>query len=99
MKRKKKPFAEKRQGQVFTPPVEYKWENLKDVLALLTHPNFYWGAHNDFLDLKYLELRIDTRDLHCIVKDRNSKIVDFKKVMETLDNIDPNCREMNENKS
>lgn len=77
------------------PPIA-KWENLKDVLAFLTHPDFYWGAHNDFIDLKYLELRVDTRDLHCIVKDRNGKIVDLEKMKALLPDVV--FKEMNENK-
>lgn len=98
MKRKKLPFEEKRQKPLLNIPDQPKWVDLNEVLEVLYHPDFYWGADNDFIDLKYLELRIDTRDLHCIVKDRNGKIVDFDEVKETLNNVNPLCQEMNQNK-
>lgn len=74
---------------------EVNWVNLKDVLEFLTHPNFYWGAHNEFVNLKYLELRVDTRDLHCIVKNRRGKIVDLEKMKALLPSVV--IEEMNQN--
>lgn len=89
--KRKKPYIK---NEIFVSPV-VKWENLKDVLEFLTHPDFYWGAHNEFVDLKYLELRVDTRDLHCIVKDQNGKMVDLKKMKALLTDVVIN--EMNQN--
>ena len=93
--KRKKPLNKVRKKEIFVPPIA-KWVNLKDLLEFLTHPDFYWGSHEQFLDLKYLELRVDTRDLHCIVKDRNGKMVDLDKMKALLPDVCIN--EMNENK-
>lgn len=86
-KRKKKPFAEKRRKHVFLPPIENKWVDLKSVLELLYHQDFYWGVHNDFLDLKYVDLHIDTRDMHCLVKDRHGNVIDIEEMKKKLPEV------------
>lgn len=63
------------------------WVSLEEVIELINHPDFYWGSHNDFIDLKYINLRIDTRDLACIVRDRNNKPVDIKKIKDSLPDV------------
>ena len=72
-----------------------EWVPLLDVVKALHHPNFYWGSLGGFMNCKYLELRIDTRDNKCLVRDRDGKEVDFTKVVAALQK--PVMAEMNQN--
>ncbi len=63
-------------------PEEVTWVPLARVLAVLNHPNFYWGNTNMAATAKYLELRIDTRDNHCVVMDAKHKLLDIKHLEE-----------------
>lgn len=71
------------------------WVSLLEVVKLLHHPNFYWGAMNGFSALKYLDIRIDTRDCKCLVNDRHGKPVSLKVLCEGLEN--PSIANMNSN--
>lgn len=42
------------------------WIPLLDVVRLLHHPTFTWTKESNF---KYLNIRVDTRDNHCLVFD------------------------------
>lgn len=71
------------------------WIPLSEIVDIIHHPNFYWGAIDEFTDCKYLELRIDTRDNCCMVRDRNHKPVDLVKLKAALE--EPIIEGMNEN--
>lgn len=51
------------------------WKNLKEIMAVLEDDNFSWT--NNF-DLKYIDLRIDTRDNHAVIKDRKGNVIDIE---------------------
>lgn len=77
-----------------------EWVPLADVVSLLNHPDFYWGV----LDcrVKYLQLRVDTRDNLCLVKDRNDRPISLDLIQERIaklhqDNSNEWMRGMNEN--
>jgi hypothetical protein len=72
-----------------------QWEQLLEVVKLLHHPNFYWGAMGGLTNCKYLDLRIDTRDLKCLVRDRDGKPVKLARIREGLEK--PTMVEMNSN--
>lgn len=72
-----------------------QWVPLLEVVALLHHPNFYWGAMGGLTNCKYLDLRIDTRDCKCLVRDRDGRPVTLERIREGL--AQPTCAEMNEN--
>lgn len=61
------------------------WIPLSEIIDIIHHPSFYWGAMDGFMDCKYLELRIDTRDNCCMVRDRNHKPVDLAKLKAALE--------------
>lgn len=71
------------------------WTPLEKVLKYLHHPDFYWGSHPFLNDLKYVELRIDTRDLHCLIKNRNGGGVCPADIRKAIEEADP--KGMNEN--
>jgi len=75
-------------------PAQDPWVPLADVLTLINHPNFHWCV-GGLEELKYIELRIDTRDNCCLVKTRNGKQVDMAKVAKALEL--PYLKGMNEN--
>lgn len=68
---------------------------LLEVVELLHHPNFYWGAMNGLTNLKYLTLQIDTRDNRCLVTDRDGNPVKLADIRAGLAN--PTMLDMNEN--
>ncbi len=71
------------------------WIPLAEIVDVLHHPCFYWGALGGFTNCKYLELRIDTRDNSALVRDRNGNSVDWQALKASLDQ--PIMREMNSN--
>ena len=71
------------------------WVSLLDVVRLLHHPNFYWGAMGGLTNLKYINLWIDTRDNRCVLTDRDGKPVTLERIQRGLDA--PTMGEMNEN--
>ena len=74
-----------------------QWVPLLEVVRLLHHPNFYWGAMGGLTNCKYLDLRIDTRDCKCLVRDRDGRTVTLERIREGLEK--PTRAEMNENPS
>lgn len=73
------------------PPTP-EWVPLKDIIEILHHPDFYWGS---IPDAKYIELRIDTRDNCCLVKDRNGKPLKIEHLRQAIDRT--YVKGMNEN--
>ncbi len=47
-----------------------EWVPTSSVLDVITDKNWSWIANNR---CKYVELRIDTRDGHCVIRDRHGK--------------------------
>jgi hypothetical protein len=83
-------------GQGLPAPVcSQEWVSLADLVDVIHHPNFYWGALQDHTDCKYLTVRIDTRDNHCLVSDRNGKPVDLATLRKAVET--PVIEEMNQN--
>lgn len=52
-----------------------KWIDLKKILEVIESDYFYWGNHSR---LKYLNIRIDTRDNHAVLFDRDDKEIDLE---------------------
>lgn len=77
-----------------TPPQE-GWIPLPRLLAVLYHPDFYWGTNNDSADCKYMEVRIDTRDNMVLVRNKRSNLVDIEDLERAARN--PAIAGMNEN--
>lgn len=64
------------------------WVPLRRVLGLLHHPNFFWSCPGlGVTELKYMELRIDTRDCGCLVKDRNGRQLKPEQLEELEQNL------------
>jgi hypothetical protein len=74
---------------------ENNWIPLSEIVGIIHHPNFYWGASDGFTDCKYLELRIDTRDNYCQVRNNKRNFVDVAKLKLALKN--PSINNMNNN--
>lgn len=71
-----------------------EWVPLKDVIEMLHHPDFYWGMMSG-LDVKYLELRVDTRGNCCLIRNRNGKPVSLEDMKQALNKVI--IKGMNEN--
>lgn len=78
-----------------TLPGNSPWVPLVQVMDILHHPNFHWCADRLFADCKFVELRLDTRDNWCLVRDQNGSPVDLTKLRTALEN--PTLDKMNEN--
>lgn len=59
------------------------WKNLKEIIAVLEDENFSWT--NNF-DLKYIDLRVDTRDNHAVIKDRKGNVIDIETLKTGIKN-------------
>lgn len=74
---------------------------LRRVINLLHHPNFMWTCPGlGVTKLKYMELRVDTRDCACLVKDRDGRAVTPQQLEElerTLSNFNGTFASMNDN--
>ena len=77
-----------------TPPQD-GWVPLARLLAVLYHPDFYWGTNNDAAACKYIEVRIDTRDNMALVRNQRSDLVDIQDLERATQN--PAIAGMNEN--
>jgi hypothetical protein len=66
-------------GELKSPriPDDVQWMPLARVLAVLNHPDYFWGNTNASAFCKYLTLRIDTRDNHCVVMDGRGQRFDI----------------------
>ncbi len=51
------------------------WMPLARISELLTNRKWFWCFTPDAWDLKYIDIRVDTRDNCCVVKDRNGKVI------------------------
>lgn len=73
---------------------------LARLIDLLHAPDFLWSCPGlGATELKYMEVRIDTRDLGCFVRDRHGKHVDLADLEKRLstNHIAEMFRGMNEN--
>lgn len=65
------------------------WKNFKQVTDFINERPLNWMKHSD---LKYIEIRLDTRDMGCIVKDRDGNLIDwddFKMKISRMREEDP----------
>ncbi len=76
-------------------PEDVEWVALARVLAVLNHPDYYWGNTNASARCKYLTLRIDTRDNHCVVMDGRGQMFDIALLEEAC--LQAPVPNMNEN--
>lgn len=74
---------------------EAGWMPLVELLKVLYHPDFFWSSGAGITDLKYLELRLDTRDLGCLVGNRYGRQISAAILQQGL--VAPAFRSMNEN--
>lgn len=63
------------------------WRPIEEVMEILHHPDFRWHAHEDLWDLKYIELRIDTRSNYALIHDSHGKPVDLEKIRQAIKGI------------
>lgn len=57
---------------------EIKWVPLADVVAALGKLDYSSWTRD--MDLKYIGIRVDTRDNHCFLTDREGKPIDIKRI-------------------
>lgn len=53
------------------------WKPIDEILAVLNDPEWQWYWNTD---CKYVDLRIDTRDMHALIRDRHGKTIDLEKL-------------------
>lgn len=58
------------------------WVPVADALAIIQDPRWQWALN---ARCKYVELRIDTRDGRCIIKDRDGQTITLKQLSRQLD--------------
>lgn len=58
------------------------WVPVADALAIINDPRWSWALN---ARCKYIELRIDTRDGHCLISDRDGKRITLKELSRQLD--------------
>ena len=58
------------------------WVPVTDVLAILNDERWSWASN---AHCKYVELRIDTRDMHCCIKDRDSESITLHDLARQMD--------------
>ncbi len=63
-------------------PQSTKWVPLRDVLLILNDPRWSWTRN---ASCKYVNLRIDTRDMACVVCDRDDHPITLKELARQLD--------------
>jgi len=54
-----------------------KWSPAQEALDIITDEEWMWPRN---VRCKYIELRIDTRDGHCIIKDREGKVITLQEL-------------------
>ncbi len=54
-----------------------KWSSAQEALDVIMDEDWIWPRN---ARCKYIELRIDTRDGHCIIKDLEGKIITMKEL-------------------
>ncbi|HWA86306.1 MAG TPA: hypothetical protein VG710_08805 [Opitutus sp.] len=68
------------------PP--YRWVPVADVLAIIRDKRWSWVRNNA---CKYIDLRIDTRNEHCLIFDRDHREITIKDLSRQLDDyLSPN---------
>ena len=61
-----------------------KWSPVKKIVELLNRDDWSWTRNTH---CKYIELRIDTRDMHCVIKDRDGNVISLKDLSRQRDNF------------
>jgi len=54
-----------------------KWSPAQEVLDIVSNEDWCWGRNSK---CKYIDLRIDTRDGHCVIQDRNGVVISLDDV-------------------
>jgi hypothetical protein len=58
------------------------WVPVDKALAILRDKRWSWASNHR---CKYVELRIDTRDMHCTIRDRDGKSITLKQLSRQMD--------------
>ena len=64
------------------------WYPIEEVLALLKaqqEHRWHWGTDTK---LKYLTLRVDVRDGHCTIRDKDGELVDIERIRNAASQTD-----------
>jgi len=59
-----------------------QWVPVADALAVIQDPRWSWARNSP---CKYVELRIDTRDMKCRIYDRDRREISLKDLSRQLD--------------
>ncbi len=62
-----------------SPPV---WVSVDDVLKVIRDPRWIWAANSP---CKYIQLRLDTRDGHCLIYDRDNNEITLRELSRQFD--------------
>ena len=62
----------------FTLPTD-KWVSVEDVLKVINDPKWSWVRS---INYKYISLRIDTRDDHCLIFDRHNNEITLEQLKQ-----------------
>ena len=59
-----------------------KWVPIAEVLEVLNSKEWTWAANQR---CKYLNLRVDMRDGHCLIKDRHNQTITLEELKHQYD--------------
>ena len=59
-----------------------RWIDIRKVLHIITHPSWVWALN---AKCKYIELRVDTRDGRCTMKNRDGDSITLKELCRQVD--------------
>jgi hypothetical protein len=82
-------WSDKR-AEFFEPPVD--WRSIDDVLKLLVDENWNWHRNQR---CKYLALFLDTRDMRCLIRDRNQIRITLEEVAKQYTGKEDEAEETN----
>jgi len=60
-----------------------KWESVTDVLNIIKDPRWWWSRNSR---CKYITLRIDTRDQHCLITNNEGDAITLKDLARQIEN-------------
>lgn len=58
------------------------WVPLSEVLAILNDPRWTWVRN---ARCKYVDLRVDTRDMKCLIRDRDGLVITLHDLSRQMD--------------
>ena len=64
------------------------WNSVEEVLAVLNDPEWRWIRNTR---CKYVELRIDTRDNHCVIRDRDGNPITLEELKYQYKDSEDEC--------